>query len=71
MLCHQTLLQGLQTSLTHLNPQSVLERGFSLVRSAEGKIVRNSTEIALGDKLSITFAHGDSAAKVINKEDGR
>lgn len=68
---HQTVLQGLQTSLAHLNPQSVLERGFSLVRSPAGKIVRNSAEIAPGDGLSITFAHGGAVAKVISKEDER
>ncbi|HUW49738.1 MAG TPA: exodeoxyribonuclease VII large subunit [Sulfuricella sp.] len=68
---HQTALQRLQASLAHLNPQSVLERGFSMVRSSDGKIVRDSAEIVLNEVLSITFARGSAAAGVISKEDGR
>ena len=66
---HQTELQRLQANLAHLNPQSVLERGFSMVRSADGKIVHSSAEIALNEELSITFARGSAAARVTGKED--
>jgi exodeoxyribonuclease VII large subunit len=68
---YQAGLQRLQANLTHLNPQSVLERGFSMVRSAEGKIVCDSKEIAMNEALSITFAHGSAEAQVTRKEDGR
>ncbi|MDD5241139.1 MAG: exodeoxyribonuclease VII large subunit [Sulfuricella sp.] len=64
---HQTALQRLQSSLAHLNPQSVLERGFSMVRSPDGKIVRDSAGIALDETLSITFARGNANARVISK----
>ena len=67
----QTGLQRLQANLVHLNPQSVLERGFSMVRSVDGKIVRNSEEIAVDEALSITFARGSAKARVTRKEDGR
>lgn len=66
---HQIALQRLQSNLAHLNPQSVLERGFSMVRSADGKIVRSSAEIAVGEELSLTFARGGAAARVTGKED--
>lgn len=66
---HQIALQQLQSNLGHLNPQSVLERGFSMVRSADGKIVHSSAEIALGEELSLTFARGSAAARVTGKED--
>lgn len=68
---YQTGLQRLQANLVHLNPRSVLERGFSMVRSADGKIVHDSKEIALEESLSITFARGSAEAKVTRKEDGR
>ena len=67
---HHTALQRLRVNLAHLNPQSVLERGFSMVRSADGKIVRSSTEIELEEQLAITFAHGSASARVTHKEDG-
>jgi exonuclease VII large subunit len=47
----------------------VFERGFSMVRSASGQIVRNSTEISLGETLAITFAQGRAEASVTRKED--
>ena len=68
---YQTGLQRLQANLVHLNPQSVLERGFSMVRSADGNIVYDSKEIALDEALSITFARGSAVARVTRKEDGR
>jgi exodeoxyribonuclease VII large subunit len=69
MQAHQTGLQRLQANLAHLNPQSVLERGFSMVRSADGKIVYGSKEIAMDETLSITFARGGAEARVTRKED--
>lgn len=64
-------LQRLQANLTHLNPQSVLERGFSMVRSADGKIVYDSEKVAMDEALSITFARGSAEARVTRKEDSR
>ena len=66
---HQTGLQRLQASLGHLNPQSVLERGFSMVRSNDGKIVHDSKEIAVDEALAITFARGSAVARVASKEE--
>ena len=62
-------LDRLRASLAHLNPQSVLERGYSVVRSAKGEIVRGSAQIVVGEDLSISFAHGAASAIVTRKED--
>jgi exodeoxyribonuclease VII large subunit len=42
--------------------QSVLERGFALVRGADGAMIRSAAVIATGDPLSIRFADGDVGA---------
>lgn len=65
---HKTALQRLEANLLHLNPQSVFARGFSMVQAANGSIVRDSAQIALGERLALTFAHGAAAATVIEKE---
>jgi len=65
---HQTALQRLEANLLHLNPQSVFARGFSMVQAANGSIVRDSAQIALGERLALTFARGAAAATVIEKE---
>ncbi|MDE1942535.1 MAG: exodeoxyribonuclease VII large subunit [Betaproteobacteria bacterium] len=57
-------LQRLAAGFTHLNPEAVLARGFSIVRNPKGNIVRASTEIAPGDTVALTFASGTAQAQV-------
>jgi exodeoxyribonuclease VII large subunit len=54
--------------LAHLNPQSVLERGFSIVERADGSIVRSAHALTQGETLRMTFAHGAAHANVGNIE---
>ncbi|MFA5082344.1 MAG: exodeoxyribonuclease VII large subunit, partial [Hydrogenophilaceae bacterium] len=44
--------------LAHLNPQAVLNRGYSIVRDREGNIVQDSQRVAAGDAIAITLAQG-------------
>jgi len=44
-----------------------LERGYSVVEDAAGKIVRDSAQIASGDELKMTFAKGAAKARVTGK----
>ncbi|MFN7085014.1 MAG: exodeoxyribonuclease VII large subunit [Burkholderiales bacterium] len=60
-------LAGLEAHLRHLNPQQVLERGYSIAATADGRIVRDSAQIAIGAELTITFARGRAAAEVKRK----
>ncbi|MDD3530674.1 MAG: exodeoxyribonuclease VII large subunit [Gallionellaceae bacterium] len=50
--------------LAHLNPQAVLGRGYSIVRDGAGRIVRDSRQVAPGEAIAITLAHGGLAAEV-------
>jgi len=61
---HREALQRLQQSLRHLGPQAVLERGYSLVQTPDGTIVRHSSQLAAGDAIALTFAEGGAAATV-------
>lgn len=65
---HQAGLQRLAANLQHLNPEAVLERGFSMVRTGKGSIVRSSSELSPNEDISITFAHGSAAARVTSTE---
>ena len=55
---------ALDQNLAHLNPQGVLDRGYALVRDAQGRVVQRAALLAKDDTVSITFAH-DSADAVI------
>jgi exodeoxyribonuclease VII large subunit len=51
--------------------QSVLERGFALVRGADGTMIRSAAAIAAGDRLAIRFADGDIGAIADRSDTGR
>lgn len=65
----RTLLQGMAQNLEHLNPKNVLERGYSLVQTADGKVVRSSRQIKPGDTLALTFAEGGADAVVAPRQE--
>ena len=56
----------LSASLAHLNPQSTLERGYSIARDEQGRIVRDSGTITVGSGVELTFAVGAARTKVIS-----
>lgn len=57
-------LAGHQRHLEALSPTRVLERGYAVVRQADGSVVRDAASIASGDRLALTFARGRATAAV-------
>jgi exodeoxyribonuclease VII large subunit len=60
---------ALDTGMRHLNPQGVLDRGYSIVTTGAGTVVQDSAALALGDGLHLRFARGGASAKVTGKTD--
>ncbi len=58
-------LETLTADLAHLNPQAILERGYSITRNAQGQVVRDAALLATGETLDLTFAHGGVSARVL------
>lgn len=56
--------------LAHLNPEAVLGRGYSITRTANGVILRDSHQAKPGDPVNIQLAHGRLQATVNASEDG-
>jgi exodeoxyribonuclease VII large subunit len=68
----EMLIMGLrrqQANLAHLNPASVLERGYSIAYTADGTVLRNSDQVGVGDTIRVTFAKGWSKASVSEKSE--
>lgn len=66
----EILITGLrrqQANLAHLHPASVLERGYSIAYTADGTILRDSSQIDVGDVIRMKFAKGWSKANVSEK----
>ena len=61
-------LAKMSASLAHLDPQAVLERGYSIVEKSNGHIVRSARQIAAGELLRVTFARGTARARVEQSE---
>ena len=57
-------LERLGVALRHLNPESVLERGYSIVTGADGRVITTSAGLRSGDPLHVRFAHGTAEASV-------
>jgi exodeoxyribonuclease VII large subunit len=60
-------MKSMAAHLAHLNPQSVLERGYSMVQTADGGIVRSSSEVQVDEEVKLTFAQGWARAGVREK----
>lgn len=61
-------LARLAASLTHLNPDAVLERGYSIVTDEQGMIVRDSRSLEPNDRITVSFYRGRAEATVSSVE---
>lgn len=60
-------LSRLSAHLQHLNPQAVLERGYSIVSAEDGTIVRDAARLRFGERVVLAFAKGRAAARIEEK----
>ncbi len=60
-------VKSFAAQLAQLSPRAVLERGYSMVETAAGKVVRDSAQIKRDDEVRLTFARGGARATVKDK----
>jgi len=58
-------LETLRTALAALSPEATLNRGYSIVRRADGGVVRDGATLSEGETLGLRFAKGGGKAVVI------
>jgi exodeoxyribonuclease VII large subunit len=61
-------LTQLEALLTERSPLTILRRGYSITRDAQGRIVRDAAEVTVGDEVSICLARGGLGAAVRTKK---
>jgi len=61
-------IKGVIAHLRSLSPQSTMDRGYSVVQSDDGKIVRDATKLKVGSVLRIRAAKGEAKASVLASE---
>ena len=55
---------GIKATLRALSPQGTLDRGFSIVRDANGKVIKSIEQIATSQQLRIKLADGEISVEV-------
>ena len=61
-------MKGVIAHLRSLSPQSTMDRGYAVVQSDDGKIVRDATKLKAGSVLRIRAAKGEAKASVLASE---
>jgi exodeoxyribonuclease VII large subunit len=64
-------LAGVQAQLRALSPSHTLARGYAIVRTEQGDIVRKAASLKIGTQLDVTLSEGHLAVQVegINRAD--
>lgn len=62
------VIERQMAKLHALSPLNVLNRGFSLTQTGDGRIIRNAADAKPGDKLKIRLASGKLNAEVLSVE---
>jgi exodeoxyribonuclease VII large subunit len=61
-------LGSLDRHLHHLSPLAILERGYAIVQSENGQIIRSSTQATVGESLGIRLHRGRLGVRVERTE---
>jgi exodeoxyribonuclease VII large subunit len=61
-------LLHIETLLIERSPRTILDRGYSITRDAQGHIVRDAARVNVGDELSIRIARGEVGATVRDRK---
>ena len=51
-------------SLDALSPLAVLQRGFSLAQTKDGKLISDAKQVSVGDSITVRLAKGALGARV-------
>jgi exodeoxyribonuclease VII large subunit len=65
----RAVLDGMFAGLQALGPGATLARGYAVARRPDGRIVRSSREVAIGEALEIVLGAGRLGAEVHSTSD--
>jgi exodeoxyribonuclease VII large subunit len=67
LLRYRSRLERSQARLQGLSPLSALQRGYALVFDAHGRLVKDATQVNVGDEIRARVSRGEIAATVKRK----
>ncbi len=64
-------LEHLRLRLESFNPAAPLERGFAMATTADGRLIRNCSDVSPGDAVGIRVSNGAIDARVVSTRPGQ
>ena len=61
-------IDRMKLTLEYNNPRKIMDKGYSIVRDENGKVLRDGSSVSQGDRVAIELAHGSFDAEVLQKE---
>ena len=61
---YQEQIKFYKQNLSHLNPNEILSRGYSIILNQNKKIINNASALSVSDKIKIKFYKGDVEADI-------
>src|SRR5690554_6013313 len=62
-------LNSLQEILKRVNPLSIMQRGFTITKNKDNKVLSSIKDVNVNEEIEITFHDGLANAKVLNKKE--
>jgi exodeoxyribonuclease VII large subunit len=59
----RTQQQQLMQALNLVSPLNTLERGYAIVRTEKGDVVRSEKQVTVGESIEVRLADGNITAK--------
>lgn len=59
------------SKLESMSPLKVLTRGYSMVQTERGEVVRSVSQVSLGERIRVRLSDGTLSATVMKKEEGK
>ena len=61
---YQEQIKSYKQNLSHLNPNEILSRGYSIILNQNKRIINNASAMSVSDKIKIKFHKGDAEANI-------
>ena len=60
-------IDSIERLLNSFNPKNILKRGYSLVKSSDGKVIKSINSVNIDDKIKILLTDGELNANILSK----
>jgi exodeoxyribonuclease VII large subunit len=65
---NRAAVDSLAQQLAHLSPLAILERGYAIVQTPSGSVLRDSAQTAVNERLNVRLHRGRLEVRVEDRE---